>query len=534
MPSLTGKASRLKQQNRSRSRESKKSREIHIRIVPRGSATVELDLLAVYQGADKKPILPSGDAYRLLFQRAETATVFSAKESATQFYRGAGVGAAQSLLLLGMGLPAELSQEKMRRSGAFTWAKLSAEKVKSVTLHFDSWFDIQGLRSDFSLIDGFGAWLEGFLLASYHFTQYKSDAVAVDQMTLDIVGFPAGSQKELLAAVQRAYAVFDAVSVARDWSNEPSNIGTPEYFALESKKWAKRVGLKCTVLSEAQARREKMGLFLGVGQGAEREGKIVILEHDARLKRRGAGPDTKKTVVFVGKGVTFDSGGISIKPSTRMEEMKHDMSGASTVMGAVLLAASLQSKNRVVAIMAFTENMPSGNAIQPGNVLVSRSGKTVEIINTDAEGRLVLADVLDYAHRYKPDAIIDAATLTGAVGVALGKHCSAIFGNDENLVSCIQQAAGEVGERLWQLPLFDEYFDDMKSETADMKNSCNDSYGGAIRGAIFLKQFIRKGTAWAHLDIATLAANVSHVPYFPRRGATGAFVRTLARFATEF
>jgi leucyl aminopeptidase len=217
-----------------------------------------------------------------------------------------------------------------------------------------------------------------------------------------------------------------------------------------------------------------------------------------------------------------------------MEEMKHDMTGAATVMGAMLLASAWKVPNRVIGIMAFTENMPDGNAIQPGNVLTARNGKTVEIINTDAEGRLVLADVLDYAQDMKPDAVINIATLTGAVAVALGKQCCAILGNEELLIDSLRRAGEVNGERIWQLPLYDEYFDDLKSDTADMKNSANNANGGTIRGAIFLKQFIRKGVQWAHLDIAATSTEMGHLSYFPKKGASGLYVRTLAQFAADF
>jgi leucyl aminopeptidase len=232
--------------------------------------------------------------------------------------------------------------------------------------------------------------------------------------------------------------------------------------------------------------------------------------------------------------VTFDSGGISIKPSLRMEEMKHDMTGAATVMGALALAAHQKCKHRLLGVLVFCENMPDGKAIQPGNVLTSRSGKTVEVINTDAEGRLILADALDFIQDQKPDALVDIATLTGAVSIALGKLCCGILGNDPKLTQSLQAAGEASGERLWELPLFDEYFEDLKSDCADMKNSANDSYGGTIRGAIFLKQFIRKGVRWAHLDIAATAWNLGHLPYCPKKGASGAYVRTLARWACLF
>jgi leucyl aminopeptidase len=194
----------------------------------------------------------------------------------------------------------------------------------------------------------------------------------------------------------------------------------------------------------------------------------------------------------------------------------------------------MKVQNRIIAVMAFTENMPDGNAIQPGNVLTSRAGKTVEVINTDAEGRLILADVLDYAQDFKPDAIIDVATLTGAVAIALGKFCCGILGNDEELIQSVRRAGEVNGERIWELPLYDEYFDDLRSDYADMRNSANDSYGGTIRGAAFLKQFIKKGMRWAHLDIAATANGVTHLSYIPKRGASGIYVRTLAQFAADF
>ncbi len=318
----------------------------------------------------------------------------------------------------------------------------------------------------------------------------------------------------------------NAVNVTRHWSNEPSNFGTPVFYAEEATRLAKEVGLKIRVLDEKECAKENMRLFLGVGQGSERESRVVILEHVPRRK----GTKRPRKIALVGKGVTFDSGGISIKPSSFMENMKHDMTGAASVMGAMLLAARWEVSQHVIGLMAFTENMPDGHAIQPGNILTARNGKTVEIINTDAEGRLVLADALDYVQELKPDVVIDLATLTGAVGVALGKICSGLMGNDDGLIESLRKAGDRAGEKLWQLPLFDEYLEDIKSEVADLKNSVNDSSGGTIRGAMFLKQFIRKGVAWAHLDIAGVAYNVSHLPYFPKRGASGSMVRTLGQY----
>ncbi|MGK5082678.1 leucyl aminopeptidase [Bdellovibrionota bacterium FG-1] len=493
--------------------------------------TIDTDVIVVLQDNAKKAIVPR-TIYAQTIEKLRKTEVFTARSGSVQWVRLGGKAQADNVLFVGLGSATELTEERVRQAGAQAWAKLLAEKSKGAAISVDALLGIRGMSAQLTAPRLIKAFAEGFALSAYQFDKHKSSDKnpTPPGRILFVTGNPS-LKAQIERELEAVRAIAAAVHVTRDWSNEPSNFGTPEYFADEAKKLARQYGLKCTILGEREAKRQKMGLFLGVGQGAERESKIVILEYQPSkaVNARGA-----KTIAFVGKGVTFDSGGISIKPSARMEEMKHDMTGAATVMGATLLAAALKVRNRIVTVMAFTENMPDGKAIQPGNVLTSRSGKTVEIINTDAEGRLVLADVLDFVQDFKPDVVIDAATLTGAVGIALGKQCCAVLGNDDALIDSVRRAGDACGEKLWQLPLFDEYFEDMKSDTADMKNSCNDAYGGVIRGAIFLKQFIKKGLPWAHLDIAAMAANVPHFPYFPRRGATGAYVRTLAQFAADF
>jgi leucyl aminopeptidase len=500
----------------------------------KGGATtaMDADVVAVFQDSGKKPVPPRGD-YAPLVDRLRKGESFAARSGSMQFVRFGGKGGGESVLFAGLGAGADLTEERLRQAGAHAWSKLSAEKCKAVSVSVESFADAKGLKADLSPARMAGAFAEGMALVAYQFNKHRSKREEhAGPVRISFSAADKATQAELEGELKRVRQIAAAVRVTRDWSNEPSNVGTPDFYAAEARRLAREHGLKCTVLGEREAAREKMGLFLGVSRGAVREGRIVVLEYAPKGKAKGKGKP--KTVCLVGKGVTFDSGGISIKPSARMEEMKHDMTGAATIMGAMLLASAWQVPNRVVAIMAFCENMPDGDAMQPGNVIAARNGKTVEIINTDAEGRLILADVLDYAHEFEPDAIVDAATLTGAVGIALGKQCCAVLGNNESLIQQLRRAGDAHGERIWQLPLFDEYFDDMKSDTADMKNSCNDSYGGVIRGAIFLKQFVRPGTPWAHLDIAAMASNVGHVPYFPRRGATGAYVRTLARFVADF
>lgn len=495
------------------------------------SGKVETDLVCAFQDAGKKAIAPKGP-YSDLVEQLRKGTAFLAKPGSLQFIRFAGQDPAQNCLLIGMGQATELTEEKARVAGGNAWSKLLAEKCESAALHIDSLCSAKGLKTELTPVRLVRAFAEGLVLGAYQFNKYKTHKEAREAFTgpskITFLTHDKTLKQLLDRELEEVEAIVEAVQVTRDWSNEPSNFGTPEYFSKQAQKLAKEYGLKCKVLSEKDAAREKMGLFLGVGQGAEREGKIVVLEYNPK---RVSNP---KTLALVGKGITFDSGGISIKPSLKMEEMKHDMTGAATVMGAILLAARWQVPTHIIAIMAFTENMPDGNAIQPGNIITARSGKTVEIINTDAEGRLILADVLDYAQDFRPDAIIDVATLTGAVSIALGKHCCGILGNDDELIEAIRRSGDLNGEKIWQLPLFDEYFDDLKSDTADMKNSANDSYGGTIRGAIFMKQFIKDGSKWAHLDIAATSHGLGHLSYYPKKGASGAYVRTLAQFARDF
>jgi leucyl aminopeptidase len=267
----------------------------------------------------------------------------------------------------------------------------------------------------------------------------------------------------------------------------------------------------------------KMGALLGVARGSQEPPTFIILEHSA-------GKQNLETIVLVGKGVTFDSGGISIKPSERMEEMKFDMSGGAVVMGAMKAIAQLKMPFHVVGLIPAVENLPSGTSMKPGDILRASSGTTIEIINTDAEGRVILADALTYAKRYKPKAVIDLATLTGACVVALGPHASGLFSTDSELRDAIKSAAEKAGERVWPFPLWDDYHDDIKSDYADIKNSAGRA-GGAITAAAFLSQFA-EGYPWAHLDIAGTAWTDKEKAYISK-GGTGWGVRLLLQFLKD-
>ncbi len=320
--------------------------------------------------------------------------------------------------------------------------------------------------------------------------------------------------------VQHGNAVARAASVQRDLGNLPANLCTPVYLAEQARALAKQYpSVRVQVFDEAGIRRLKMGCFLAVTQGSVQPPRFIVVEH--RGGRAGAAP-----VVLVGKGITFDTGGISIKPAAAMDEMKFDMSGAAAVLALIGFAAEVRLPLRVVGLIAACENMPGGRAVKPGDIVTSASGQTVEILNTDAEGRLVLCDALHYARRFNPAAVIDMATLTGACVVALGSHHTGVLGNDEALIREILSAGVRSDDRAWQLPLTEEYAEQLKSNFADFAN-IGGREGGAITAAAFLAKFTQ-GMRWAHLDIAGTAYQGG-----PQKGSTGRPTPLLAEFLTH-
>ena len=482
-------------------------------------------LIRLFFQNDKKNAALHGETPTEIQELAKSGTFTAAVRSA--FFIRASYIDHTNLVAAGLGSKKEFSPEKARQTGAMVAGKILAEKVKHAGIDVDSLLKSAPKAQSEQIL---AAFLEGFYLAQYTFDRHKTQkSNAIKLEGVHLVSHDRKNDSWLKSIAEDTLTTVDCIFLTRDFSNEPSNIGTPEYFANEISKLCKAYGLKCKVMGEAEARKERMELFLSVGQGSERESKVVIMEYTPKGNSKGA-----KHVSLVGKGVTFDSGGISIKPSVRMEDMKHDMTGAATMAGATLLAARLGARNKITTILVFAENMPSGNATQPGNIIKTRNGKTVEIINTDAEGRLVLADALDLAQDYEPDVIVDSATLTGACSIALGKLASALFSNDQKLADTLMKTSASTEEALWQLPLWDEYFEDLKSAYADMMNSANDSNGGTIRGAMFLKQFIKPGVKWAHVDLANRAYDQGFIPYNPRKGSSGVYVRTFAEFAMSY
>jgi leucyl aminopeptidase len=306
--------------------------------------------------------------------------------------------------------------------------------------------------------------------------------------------------------------IASAVNRARDYGNHPSNKANPSYLVEMAHEVAKIPKVRCRILGKEEMKQKKMEAILAVSQGTQHPPKFIILEYKGK-------PDSKEWMVLVGKGITFDSGGISIKPGEKMEEMKFDMAGGAAVISAIEAIANLKIVINCVALIPATENLPSSQAYKPGDIIGSAAGKTIEVINTDAEGRLILADALHYAKSYKPKVVIDFATLTGACVYALGTHVSGMMGNDIKLMQKVKQAGEVSGDRVWELPLWEEYSKQIKSDIADVRNTGTGYGGGAITAAAFLQEFI-SDYKWAHLDIAGTAWSTEEKPYLGK-GATG-------------
>ncbi|MFZ4761361.1 MAG: leucyl aminopeptidase [Alphaproteobacteria bacterium] len=368
----------------------------------------------------------------------------------------------------------------------------------------------------------------GVLLRSYRFEKHKTTKKDTKPQLQKLVVHSA-KHSEAKKTFQKLHHLADAVFFARDLVSEPANIIYPESFVAEAKAKLEPLGITLEALNEKQMKKLGMGSLLAVGFGSEHESQLLVMEWNGL-----AGKDNKEPpIALVGKGVTFDTGGISLKPGPGMEEMKWDMAGSAAVTGAMMALAARKAPVHVVGVVGLVENMPDGKAQRPGDIVTSMSGQTIEVLNTDAEGRLVLADCLHYViDRFKPKAVVDLATLTGAILVALGTEYAGLFANNDPLAEQLLAAGLKEEEKLWRLPLGDVYDRAIDTEAADMKNISADRNAGSIIGAVFLQRFVGK-TPWAHLDIAGMAWGKKDLPTVPK-GATGYGVRLLTRFVENF
>jgi leucyl aminopeptidase len=417
----------------------------------------------------------------------------------------------RKVTLIGLGKADAITHRSMRC--AVTAAGRTAKKHRDANIGLLFPYTLPRMDADATAL----AVADALAQSDYKYDPYIT--VKKDQKRIAISGTviaPNAGAKHLAA---EAKSLSEAVQTVRDLANAPANILTPAELASRAEEVCKRVGVKCTVYGKREIARMKMGGLLAVNRGSVEEPRFVVMEYTPRK--------AKKHVALVGKGITFDSGGISIKPAEKMEEMKFDMCGAAAVVGIMEAAAKLALPVKITGIFAATENLPSGSAYKPGEIITMMNGKTVEIVNTDAEGRMILGDALHYASQLKPDHIIDYATLTGACVVALANEAAGLFTDSDELAQKLIESGERVGERLWRLPAWDEYKELIRSEWADMKNT-GGRWGGAITAAVFLKEFV-DCPSWAHLDIAGTAYAESETPR-EARGATGAGVRVTIDF----
>jgi leucyl aminopeptidase len=423
---------------------------------------------------------------------------------------------SRSLMLVGLGPRAEADADALRRALLKVSGRVAKFGRVASTLHQATGGDAESLH----------AFAEGLLLGTYRFDRYKHRPIDERSKEKDslkkAVALLSGNEdtKAAKAALRRGRVYAEAANWARDLVNTPALDATPAFLADEATAMASKVGLECTIWTKAELQGGGFGGILGVGAGSINEPRLIELVY------RGGG-DGGQPIAITGKGVTFDSGGLSLKQPEWMETMKDDMGGAAAALAAMRAIGTLKPNVDVIAAIPSAENMPGGSAIRPGDVLRHYGGKTSEVLNTDAEGRLILADALAYLTKKNPSVIVDAATLTGAAMVALGQDVAAVIGSDQDVVDQLVQAGREEGEPLWQLPLWSEYRRHIESSVADVKNVGN-RYGGAITAALFLKEFVGD-VPWAHLDVAGTAFSDRGNPYWPR-GATGAPARTFIRF----
>lgn len=427
---------------------------------------------------------------------------------------------AKRLILVGLGKKPELGLDQIRQAMGYAVKRVRQAKcgtfmvaLPDVTPHEATPIDVGQTMT------------EGAILGSYQFTIYRSDPPAGGDVTaMTILAPQKDLVRQLTEGIRRGVATAEATVFVRDLCNHPSNVMTPTRIASEAKSVAKDTGVNLKILERKEMEQLGMGALLGVAKGSHEPPKFIILQY------QGAKNRNERPVVLVGKTITFDTGGISLKPAENMEQMKADMTGGAEVLATMRAAARLKLPLNLISILPAAENMPGGRAMRPGDVIKTLSGKTVEVQNTDAEGRLILSDGLAYATRFKPAALIDIATLTGACVVALGQFAIGMFGTHTGLKESIRKAGLRAGERVWEMPLWEEYFEQLRSDVADMRN-IGGRGGGMITAALFLSKFVGDAP-WVHLDIASTDWSERERAYIPK-GPTGIGTRLLIQFLID-
>ncbi|MEK6397496.1 MAG: leucyl aminopeptidase [Terriglobus sp.] len=464
--------------------------------------------------ANAKPVLLTQDAAIVAAASAFlTAGEFKAELGGTLLLHAPAGVKAERLLIVGLGKAATLTAAEVRKGAGTAVRTAKTKNLRSVAIAFpDAALDAAATAR---------ALAEGVLLADYDADTYRSDRVDKSMYTMAVLAESA-DRAAIAAGFAEGEVVAHAQNFTRTLVNEPGNVLTPTELGKRAAAMCAEHGLSCEVHSTAKLKELGMGAFLGVAQGSVEPPALIVMRYTPPVKANN------NVVALVGKGITFDTGGISIKPADGMDKMKYDMAGAAAMIGAMQAIAALKPALEVISVVCSAENMPSGSAYKPGDVLTAMSGKTIEVMNTDAEGRLVLADGLHYAKTLGATHLIDAATLTGACVVALGKLNSGLFSNDDATLAAFQGAVKATHESFWQLPCTDEYRDLIVSDIADIRNTGMDRWGGAITAAMFLKEFVGD-TPWVHLDIAGQAW-IDETRTYIAKGPSGVAVRSIVEW----
>lgn len=493
--------------------------KIHLDFTPEHYDKSELKVVGAYAKKDGAGVQQAWSEKELfkVFTSLKAAQNFTADAGSSFTFQGAQ---GENVLVIGLGEKSKAKAEEIRRAIAGAYKIFAGKAYKSVSIDTNSFNAIN------KHLDSIGLIYEALELTAYRFEQYltkksenafKEVCLFVNDSKLKV------SSKKVIERVQN---ITSSVNFTRDLVNEAPNV-------LHSEEYAKRIekdvkanlkgkNVKVSILGRAELKKENMNLFLSVNAGSAKEPRLVHLTYTPKKATKNT-----KHIALVGKGLTFDTGGYSLKPGGSMIGMKFDMGGSATVYGAFRAAVLNDSPYKISLFLGMTDNAVNEKATVPDSIVKGRNGKTVEILNTDAEGRLVLADCLDYACDFKPDFLIDAATLTGACLVALGKEVCAVLGNDDKFINKIQGSAKASDEYMWQLPIIPEWRKDMEAEIADLKNIGSSRFAGTATAAAFLENFIKNDVKWAHLDIAGVCDSQGHLPYCPSKGGSGLIVRTL-------
>jgi leucyl aminopeptidase len=508
-------------------------------VVTTSPAQIETECLVVpvldtAEGKDNKPELQSSDPAL----QAAAADLIASKELTGKLFETVLLHSpkglkARRLLFIGGGKAKNFSSYELRKLAGVAVRFLKPKNIKAFAIVApESWSGNADPASHSTLVferggltDAVRSIVEGVHVGNFDPNYYHSDRKDQQATDLTVIAPSSSDTKSLSAAAEEGRIIGESQNFTRDLVNEPSNRMTPTILADRAKQMCAETGLKCEIYGGDKIKELKMGAFWSVAQGSDEEPRLIVMRYEP------ANAPSDRVLGLVGKGITFDSGGISIKPSDGMEKMKYDMAGGASMIGAMRAIALLKPDVRVISIVLATENMPSGKAQKPGDVQIAMNGKSIEIINTDAEGRLVLADGLHYARQLGATHLIDAATLTGAVVVALAYANVGIFCNDEKYFDSFAQALKRSGEKMWRMPLDAEYSEMIKSNIADIMNT-GGRWGGAITAAMFLKEFV-EDTPWIHLDIAGTAWIDDNKPWIAK-GPSGTPVRSLVEFTRQF